>query len=62
MRQWKVQALKTEFETLSMKRNEKVDDYSTPFVHVSFNLRDLGEKLDDCEVVLKLLRSVPKEY
>ena len=29
--QAKVQALKREFETISMKRNEKIDDYSNRF-------------------------------
>ena len=32
--QAKVQALKREFETISMKRNEKIDDYSNPFAEL----------------------------
>ena len=62
MVQTNVRALKREFETLTMKRNEKVDDYSTEFVSVVPSLRDLGEKLDNCDVVSSHLMSVPKEY
>ena len=62
MVQTNVRALKREFETLTMKRNEKVDDYSTEFVSVVPSLRDLGEKLDNCDVVSRHLMSVPKEY
>ena len=58
----KVQALMREFEILSMKNNEKVEDYSSRFVCNIYNLRDLGENLDDSEVVSRLSRSIPKEY
>ena len=43
--QAKVQALKREFETISMKRNEQVDDYSNCFAQIVTNLRDLGRVL-----------------
>ena len=43
--QEKVQALKREFETISMKRNEKIDDYSNRFARIVTNLRDLGKVL-----------------
>ena len=42
--QGKVQALKREFETISMKRNEKIDDYSNHFARIITNLRDSGGK------------------
>ena len=38
--QAKVQALKREFGIISMKRNEKVDDYSNFFAQVFTNLSD----------------------
>ena len=60
--QAKVQALKREFETISMKRNEKIDDYSNRFARIVTNLRDLGESLDEYGAVLRLLRSVPKDF
>ena len=43
--QAKVQALKREFETISMKRNEKIDDYSNRFARIVTHLRDLGKVL-----------------
>ena len=54
--QAKVQALKREFKTISMKRNEKIDDYSTHFAQSVINLRDLGESLDEYGAVSRLLR------
>ena len=60
--QAKVQALKKEFETISMKRYEKIDDYSKCFARIVVNLRDLGESLNEYGVVSRLLRSVPKDF
>ena len=56
----KVQVLKREFETISIKRNENVDDYSNRFASVFTNLRDSGENLDEYGAISRLLRSVPK--
>ena len=42
MVQAKVQALKREIEKTSMKRNEKVDDYSNHFARIFTNLLNLG--------------------
>ena len=60
--QAKVQALKREFETISTKRNEKIDDYSNHFARIVTNFRDLGECLDEYGAVSSLLRSVPKDF
>ena len=57
-----VQALKREFETISMKRNEKVDDYSNRFARVVTSLRNLGKNLDKYGAFSRLLRSVAKEF
>ena len=59
--QAKMQILKMEFETISMKRKEKVDVYSNRFARVITNLRDFGENLHENDVVSRRLRSVPKE-
>ena len=61
--QSKVQALKRDFWTLLLKKNKKkCNDYSLRFLCVIFSLRDLGEKLGDIKVVLRLLRSLIKRY
>ena len=57
-----VQALKREFETISMKRNEKVDEQPNYFARVVSSLRNLGESLDEHGAISRLLRSVPKEF
>ena len=57
-----VQDLKRKFETISIKRNEKVDDYSNYFAQIVINLRDLGESLDEYSVVSRLLRSVTNDF
>ena len=58
----KVEVLKREFETISMSRNEIVDEYSNRFSRIVTNLRDLEETLDEYGDVSRLLRSVPKRF
>ena len=60
--QAKVQALKREFETISMKRSAEVDDYLNHFSQIVANLRDLGESLDEYGDVSRLLRLVPTDF
>ena len=57
-----MQALKREFETIFMKRNAKVDDYSNCFAQIVTNLRDLGETIDEYGAISRLIRSVPKDF
>ena len=57
-----LQDLKREFETISMKRNEKVDEHSNCFARVVTCLGNLGESLDEHGAISRLLRSVPKEF
>ena len=54
--QAKVEALKREFETILMKRNEKEDDYSNQFVQIATSLRDLGENLDEYGIFSRVLK------
>ena len=60
MVQEKMQAMRREFETISMKRNEKVDEYSNYFVHVVTSMRDLGESHDEYSIVSRLHMSFAK--
>ena len=57
-----MQTLKREFETISMKRNENVDDYSNCFAQIVTNFRDLGESPDENGDVARLLKSIPKDF
>ena len=52
--------LKRKFEITSLKRNEKVDDYSNKFALVVASLRDLGENLDEYGVFSRLLMPTSK--
>ena len=56
----KVHALNREFETIFIKRNEKMDKYSNTFSLIFTNLRYLRESLDEYGIVSRLLRLVPK--
>ena len=60
--QSKIQSLRREFENLAMKKDEKVSDFSSRFIKIISKLRDLGERLEEKEVVAKLLRSMPVKY
>ena len=60
--QSRIQFLRREFENLSMRKEEKVSDYSLRFINVISELRDLGENLEEKDVVAKLLRSLLQKF
>ena len=45
-----------------MKKYEEVSDFSSYFTNIIYELRDLGERLQEKEAVAKLLRSIPIKY
>ena len=60
--QSKIQSLRQEFENLAMKKDKTVSDFSSRFTMIISELRDLGEQLEEKEVVAKFLRSMPVKY
>ena len=60
--QSRIQFLRREFENLSMRKDEKVSDYSLRFTKVISELRDLGENLDEKDTICKLLRSLQQNF
>ena len=60
--QSRAQGLRREFENLSMKKTNKVSEFTDKFSQILFELRKLGERVDDKEGVKKLLRSMPPRY
>nr|GFD42098.1 hypothetical protein [Tanacetum cinerariifolium] len=58
----RVQTLKAEFEVLSMKETELVDEFPTKLSNVVSNIRALGDKIEETYVVKKLLRAVPFKF
>ena len=60
--QSRAQGLRREFENLSMKKTDKVSEFANKFSRIVFELRQLGQRVDDKEAVKKLLRSMPPRY
>ncbi|KAL8097180.1 hypothetical protein AgCh_030333 [Apium graveolens] len=58
----RIQTLKAEFEFLSMKDSELIDDFCMKLNGLVTNIRALGETIDETYVVKKLLRSVPSRF
>lgn len=58
----KVQTLKTEFEALTMKETELLDDFCLKLNGLVTNIRALGEDVKETYVVKKLLRAVPPKF
>lgn len=58
----RIQTLKAEFEFLSMKDSELIDDFCMKLNGLVTNIRALEETIDEAYVVKKLLRSVPSIF
>lgn len=58
----RVQTLKAEFEGMTMKEDETIDDFHMKLNGVVTNIRALGEKMDESYTVKKLLRAVPSKF
>lgn len=58
----KAQTLKCEFEALSMKESEPLDDFCLRLNSLVANIRALGEKVEEAYVVKKMLRAVPSKF
>lgn len=58
----KVQTLKVEFESLSMKDSEQLDDFCMRMNGIVTHIRALGEEVKEAYVVKKLLRAVPSKF
>ena len=58
----KAQTLKGEFEALTMRENEQLDEFYLKLNGLVTNIRMLGEKMEEVYVVKKLLRDVPSKF
>ena len=58
----KLQILRRDFESLSMKELETVDTFYTRVVGVINKLKSHGETITDQKVVEKILRSLPPRF
>ena len=58
----RVQALRREFEKMSMKQSEGVGEFVLKLTSLVSEMRALGSKLEDIAVVEKLLRAIPDKF
>ncbi|XP_074363891.1 uncharacterized protein LOC141705649 [Apium graveolens] len=58
----KVQTLRAEFEMMSMKDAETIDEFSMKLSALVTNIRALGETVEESYIVKKLLRAVPSRF
>ncbi|GJV84888.1 hypothetical protein Tco_1524786 [Tanacetum coccineum] len=58
----RLQTLRSELETLKMKENERVQDFSGKLGSIKAKFASLGTTLKDKIIVRKLLNSVPKKF
>ncbi|XP_074369149.1 uncharacterized protein LOC141710395 [Apium graveolens] len=58
----RIQTLKVEFETLSMKDTESLDDFCMKLNGLVTTIRALGEEGKEAYIVKKLLRAVPTKF
>lgn len=59
MKDVNVQKLLKEFENISSKEGEAIDDFGMGINSLVANLKTLGETVDDTRVVKKFLRVIP---
>jgi hypothetical protein len=57
-----VRWLCTEFETISFKDGERIDDFGMRITNLASSLRSLGDLCDDEKVVRKFLSVVPSRF
>ncbi|XP_078427941.1 uncharacterized protein LOC144700313 [Wolffia australiana] len=60
--QSRAQGLRREFENLTMKKEDKLSDFTDKFTRTVFELRQCGDNIRDREAVKKLFRSMPLRY
>ncbi|XP_074376722.1 uncharacterized protein LOC141718240 [Apium graveolens] len=58
----KVQTLRSEFEALSIKETESLDEFYMKLGGIVTNIRTLGEPMEESYVVKKILRAVPHKF
>ena len=60
--QSRIQGMKRDFELLTMGKTDFVMDFATKFTHIVSELRNLGETMDEKDVVRRFLRVTPSKF
>ncbi|KAA8525231.1 hypothetical protein F0562_007086 [Nyssa sinensis] len=58
----KLQNLRRDFETMKMKENETLNDFSTRFSELVNQMKTYGEDISDARIVEKILISLPDKF
>eukprot|EP00253_Pinus_taeda_P003406 PITA_03406 len=58
----KLQMLRRDFETLSMKESDTIDSFFTRVIGLITQIRSHGENLEERRIVEKILRSLPSRF
>lgn len=58
----KLQVFRSKFEALNMNEDETIEGYFNRVIEIVSSMRGLGEKVEDSNVVKKVLRSLPSRY
>ncbi|XP_074336196.1 uncharacterized protein LOC141673357 [Apium graveolens] len=58
----KIQTLRSEFEAMSMKEGESLDDFCLKLNGTVTNIRALGDEMAEAYVVKKVLRAMPHKF
>ena len=54
--------MKHDFELLSMGKTDSIVDFATKFTQIVSNLRNLGETMEERDVVMRFLRATPSKF
>ena len=60
--QSRIQGLKRDLEMLTMGKSDSVVDFTMKFTHIVSDLRNLGEAMEEKEVVQRFLRATPTKF
>ena len=58
----KVQTLKGQFESLTTKETDNIDDFCMKLSGIATNIRVLGEEIEESSIVRKIRRAVPDKF
>ena len=60
--QSRIQGLRHDLEALTMGKAETIVDFAMKFMHIVSDLRNLGETMEEKEVVRRFLQATPAKF
>lgn len=62
MIQFRIQGLKRDFEMLTMAKTDYIVDFGMKFMHIVSDLQNLGETMEEKEVMRQFLPATPSKF